>query len=176
VNPGTGLTSNVTGSTVTLNVDTTKVPQLSAANTFTASQTVIGSVSATNVSAIGITGGVVNAMSVNATGAVNSRVVNATTSFDIGGTPFAFAYNSNAFLGFAGNSTMSGSGNTASGYNALASNTTGFANTANGYQALYANTISYWNIASGYQALSSNIGYFNTANGVQALYLNASGS
>jgi len=60
-------------------------------------------------------------MSVKATGAVKSRVVNATTSFDIGGTPFAFgAYlGGNVFLGFAGNSAMTGGGNTASGGGAL---------------------------------------------------------
>ncbi len=173
VNPGTALTSSITGSNVTLNVDTTKVPQLGAANTFTASQTVIGSVAATNVSATGITGGVVNATTVNATGAVNSGVVNATTGFDIAGTPFAFGSNNNAFLGFAGNAATTGGGNTGSGYQALYSNTTGYDNTASGYQALYSNNMGYYNTASGYQALySNNMGLYNTASGYQALYSN----
>ena len=110
---GTDLTGGGTTGTVTLNLDTTKVPQLGAANTFTANQTVNGSVTATNVSATGtVTGGVVNAANVNATGTVNSGVVNATTSFDIGGTPFAFGaygpFPGNAFLGFAGNATTTG--------------------------------------------------------------------
>jgi hypothetical protein len=178
VNPGTALTSSVTGSSVTLNVDTTKVPQLSAANTFTASQTVIGSVTATNVSATGITGGVVNAMSVNATGAVNSGVVNATTGFDIGGTPFAFGSyaNRNSFLGFAGNSTMTGFNNTASGYQALSSNQTGVQNNASGAFALYSNIMGTFNTASGDHALYSNTtGNANTASGVNALYSNTTG-
>ena len=42
--------------------------------------------------------------------------VNAATSFNLGGTPFAFGTlsKSNAFLGFSGNSTMTGGDNTAS--------------------------------------------------------------
>jgi hypothetical protein len=47
VNPGTALTSSGTGSNVTLNVDTTKVPQLSAANTFNGDQTINGAFTAT---------------------------------------------------------------------------------------------------------------------------------
>jgi len=43
---GTDLTGGGTSGKVTLNVDTTKVPQLAAANTFTANQTVSGSVTA----------------------------------------------------------------------------------------------------------------------------------
>jgi hypothetical protein len=43
------------GSTTTLNLDTTKVPQLSTANTFTANQAVIGNLSATNEVSAGTT-------------------------------------------------------------------------------------------------------------------------
>jgi hypothetical protein len=174
VSPGTGLMSSVIGSNVTLNVDTTKVPQLSAANTFTASQTVIGSVTATNVSATGITGGVVNA-----TGTVNGNVVNATTGFDIAGTPFAFGSyaNQTSFLGFAGNAASTGNGNTASGVSALNENTTGGYNTASGVIALLHNTTGSFNTASGYSALASNTtGRNNTASGSSALNDNSSGS
>jgi hypothetical protein len=45
VTAGTGLTGGGTEGNVTLNVDTTKIPQLAAANTFTANQTVKGNVS-----------------------------------------------------------------------------------------------------------------------------------
>jgi hypothetical protein len=179
VSPGTGLTSSVIGSNVTLNVDTTKVPQLSAANTFTASQNVIGSVTATNVAASGtVTGGMVNATSVNAVGAVNSGVVNATTSFEIGGTAFAFGSytNRNSFLGFAGNATATGSFNTASGFLALYANTTGDANTASGANALLANTTGFNNTANGVGALFSNTsGDNNTASGASSLGSNTSG-
>ena len=175
VNAGTGLTRSVSGSSVTLNVDTTKVPQLSAANTFTASQSVNGSITATGI----VTGGVVVATSVNATGAVNSGVVNATTSFDIGGTPFAFGSygNLNAFLGFAGNAYTTGIDNTGSGFQALLSDTTGFANTASGSSALEGNTTGSNNTASGVDALVGNTtGFANTASGSAALGQNTTGS
>ena len=176
---GTDLTGGGTTGTVTLNLDTTKVPQLGAANTFTASQSVNGSITATNVSATGtVTGGVVNAANVNVTGAVNSGVVSATTSFDIGGTPFAFGSygNWNAFLGFSGNAYTTSNGNTGSGFQALASNTTGNFNTASGYQALYSNTTACCNAASGVHALYSNTtGSSNTASGANALYFNTIG-
>ena len=74
------------------------------------------------------------------------------------------------------------SSNTASGYQALNSNTTGSYNTASGYQALYSNTSGYLgfisaNTASGYRALYSNTsGYYNTAMGVHSLYSNTTGS
>jgi len=66
--------------------------------------------------------------------------------------------------------------NTASGYQALYSNTTGVSNTASGYQALYSNTTGVNNTASGVQALYSNTtGASNTASGLQALYYNTTG-
>jgi hypothetical protein len=144
---GTDLTGGGTTGTVTLNLDTTKVPQLGAANTFTASQSVVGS-------------------------------VNATTSFDIGGTPFAFGSdgNENAFLGFAGNATMTGTGNTASGASALQANTIGTGNTATGDFALYFNTAGNSNTASGVNALFSNTtGIDNTASGAVSLLRNTTG-
>jgi len=121
--------------------------------------------------------------------------VNATTSFDIGGTAFAFGSTAkaNAFLGFAGNSTMTGSYNTASGYQALPadtsgasnaafgslalfSNTTGSYNTAMGATALYWNTAGVYNTAVGFQALNNNTtGGSNTATGLNALFANTSG-
>jgi hypothetical protein len=55
---GTGLTgggSVALGSTTTLNLDTTKVPELNTANTFTGNQAVIGNVSATNEVSAGTT-------------------------------------------------------------------------------------------------------------------------
>ena len=82
----------------------------------------------------------------------------------------------NYFFGGAGNLTMTGSYNTASGYLAFNSNTTGDKNVANGVYALYYNTTGYSNVANGYNALSSNTtGYGNTANGTNALYSNTTG-
>jgi len=51
VTPGTGLTGGglvALGSTITLNVNTAKIPQLSTANTFVGNQTVTGTVTATS--------------------------------------------------------------------------------------------------------------------------------
>ena len=58
----------------------------------------------------------------------------------------------NFFVGLAGNSTMSGSNNTANGFQALYSNASGDYNTADGFQALFNNSDGENNIALGYQA------------------------
>jgi hypothetical protein len=112
VTAGKDLTGGGSSGNVTLNLDTTKVPLLAAANTFTGNQTVNGNLSATGV----VTG----------------------SSYQIGSNLFAFGSygNGNAFLGFAGNTQTTGLGNTASGYGALEQNITGSNNTAIGYEAL----------------------------------------
>jgi hypothetical protein len=70
-----------------------------------------------------------------------------------------------------------GSYNTASGANALYSDTIGSNNSASGYEALYLNTTGGSNTASGYQALHNNSdGSYNTASGHLALYSNTSGT
>ena len=72
---------------------------------------------------------------------------------------------------------MTGNQNTASGANALFSNTTGSYNTASGYEALYSNTTGAFNAANGVLVLYSNtIGNFNTAAGPGALLANTTGS
>ena len=101
------------------------------------------------------------------------------SGFFIGNNHFAFgSYKaSNAFLGFAGNSTTTGAGNTAVGYQGLFSNTTGGSNTASGDSALRGNTTGNYNTASGYVALSGNSGGgYNTANGAYSLYDNSTGA
>jgi len=131
------------GGSTTLNLDTTKVPQLNTPNTFTGDQTVNGNLSAT--------------------GAVTG------SSFNIGGNLVAFGPNGNAFLGYAGNTYMTGTGNTASGFDALHNNTTGNVNTVSGFQALLDNSTGYNNTASGYGALYPNTsGFGNTAAGYLA--------
>jgi hypothetical protein len=145
VGSGLGLTGGPITTSGTLKIDTTVVPQLNTANTFTGNQTVNGNLSAT--------------------GAVSG------SSFQIGSNLFAFGSygNENAFLGFAGNSTMTGGANTATGYLALSSNTTGNVNTASGVEALEYNTTGSNNTASGVGALGFNtIGTDNTASGFAA--------
>ena len=69
-----------------------------------------------------------------------------------------------------------GSGNTATGFDALLSNTTGHYNTAIGFQALLGTTIGSFDTANGDQALQNNTtGSFNAANGAQALFSNTTG-
>ncbi len=92
----------------------------------------------------------------------------------------------NAFLGFGGNTTMTGNGNTAAGSQALAQNTTGFDNTATGGQALYnncsagctfANESGTGNSAFGYESLYANTtGGDNSAFGSLAMDSNTTGS
>ncbi len=70
-----------------------------------------------------------------------------------------------------------GSVNTASGHEALLSNTTGAGNTAHGAGALRANTTGSYNVAHGHNALRFNItGNGNTASGKEALRHNTVGS
>ena len=149
---GADLTGGGTSGNVTVNVDTTKVPQLATANTFTGNQTVNG-----NLSATGVVSG---------------------SSYQIGSNLFAFGSpgSLSAFLGFAGNTTTSGVSNTAVGVQALLSNTDGFENTAIGVQALADNTDGTDNTASGAWALFRNTtGNANAATGAGALYANTTG-
>jgi trimeric autotransporter adhesin len=125
------------------------------ANSFTASQSVSGNVTAT--------------------GTIAGATLNATSGFDLEGTLFAFGSQStgNAFLGFAGNTTMTGGGNTASGVGALIQNSTGAQNTALGNDALAGNSTGYGNTAVGgavlFGALTLNTtGTYNTGIGAMA--------
>jgi Chaperone of endosialidase len=105
--------------------------------------------------------------------------VSAKTSFNIGSTPFAFGSvsNTNAFLGFAGNSTTTGTGNTGVGSSALSANTTGADNTALGASALSSNTTTKDSSAFGWFALSTNTtGAQNQAFGTGSLFSNTTGS
>ena len=124
------------------------------ANTFTGNQTVSGNLSATGL----VTG----------------------SGYQIGSNLFDFGSygNGNAFLGFSGNLGVISIAafNTAIGVQALLNdcNTTcsgaqGAANTASGYQALYSNTTGYFNTAAGDSALYSNTtGDTNTGIGALA--------
>jgi hypothetical protein len=152
ITAGTDLTGGGTTGAVTLNVDTTKVPQLATANTFTGNQTVNGNLSATGV----VTG----------------------SGFQIGSTLFDYGSFTtlNAFLGFGGNTTTTGGYDIAIGPYALHSNTNGSSNVASGYETLYNNLSGSNNTAIGQGALYNNTsGAYNTAIGVFALVPNTTG-
>jgi trimeric autotransporter adhesin len=104
--------------------------------------------------------------------------VNTATSFRLGGIQIALGNwtDGNAFLGFSGNETTTGTNNTSLGKYALTQNTSGIENAATGTYALTANTSGESNTADGYAALYSNTsGGNNTASGTFALYHNTTG-
>ena len=142
---GKGLTGGGTTGSVTLNLDTTKVPLLAATNSFTGSQSVNGNLTSTGV----VTG----------------------SSYQIGSDLFGFGNKGNlsAFVGFAGGAASSGANNTGVGPFAIGSSTTGTDNTAVGANALFFTAAGSGNTAVGSQALTYNTGSGNTAVGAQAL-------
>jgi len=155
---GADLTGGGNGGVQTLNLDTTKVPLLNAANSFTGTQTIAGNVTST--------------------GTVTGTTVNATTAFNLNGFLFAYgnASQSNAFLGYGGNTTMTGNSNTAVGVGALTANTSGSTNTAVGDGALNRNTTGLGNNAIGLSALLRNTtGSSNVGDGLEALCSNTTG-
>ncbi len=170
VTAGTDLTGGGTSGNVTLNLDTSKVPQLNFPNIFTGNQTVDG-----RLTVYGDFFAVYGDFF--ATGLVYG------TSFYIGAPSIGKALfatgsyeNQSAYLGFAGSTTTAGLGNTAVGFQSLGLNKTGGANTAVGDQALAVNKYGYDNIAIGLQPLIHNItGSGNTAIGDLALYSNSEG-
>ncbi len=129
VTAGTALTGGGTSGTVTLNVDTTKVPLLTSANTFNGSQSV------TN-----------GDLSLGSTFNGGSGVIN------IGGIPFLHGFskgNQNVFVGDAGNFTTTGTATAATGFGALAAQTSGSDNTAAGADALASVTTGNFNTGVG---------------------------
>ncbi len=102
----------------------------------------------------------------------------ATGVITLGGASFVHRFGvNNVFLGtLAGNFTMTGGQNTATGRRALFSNAQGSNNTATGYLALVNNTDGHYNTAGGAEALEANTtGAFNTATGNGALFSNTTG-
>jgi hypothetical protein len=118
------------------------------------------------------------ASSIDVAGSLAATGAVAGDSFKLDGRLFAFGSyaKQNAFLGFAGNNTMTGKGNTGIGAQALASDTKGYWNTATGWQALADNTSGAENTAVGTDVLAHNTtGYGNTASGYWALVNNTTG-
>ena len=198
ITAGTAITITGPKATPTISVNTSFAnqfyAQLKAANTFTANQTVNGTMTATSFSGNGSALTNVNASqlgglspsafaqlaaantfttdqtvngNLGVTGTVTGGAVNAVGSFYLGGTLFGFGSPSSqsAFLGFAGNAATTGTYNTAAGYQALASITNGIYNTAVGTGALANNTGGGGGLATA-----------NTAIGSFALNINTTGT
>ena len=173
-NPSAAASSGIAGPQITYKTVKTASPYGTAnyLPVWTSSNTIQNSVLYQSGSQIGI-GTTSPTAGLDVNGAIN-----AATSFNLAGNLFAFGSyaNHNAFLGFAGNTTMSGTLNTGIGWQALFSNTTGYGNTAGGYVTLQSNTTGAGNTAFGYSALQFNTsGYVNTATGWQALQMNTTG-
>lgn len=121
--------------------------------------------------------------------------INTSTGYNLDDQAFAFGSEGagNAFFGFAGNASVSGTANLGAGFEALHVNSSGNNNVALGLEALFNNTFGGENTAAGFTALFSNTtgenntafgnsaledtttGGFNTAVGGGALYFNAAG-
>jgi hypothetical protein len=151
-------------------------------NTATGSNALISNTTGNNNTASGI-----DALACNFNGSWNT----ASGAFALGGGTFNFAEPfpvcaaGHAYYASGNTATgaqalftdTTGNNNTASGFGALYSNTTAAENTATGYNALYANTTGGDNTASGAASLYSNTtGYQNTASGYGALYSNTVGN
>src|SRR5579863_3887470 len=165
VTPGPGLLGGGISGNVPLNLDTTKIPQLTVPNTFGGTQTVTGGDVAINSGNLDLPG----------TSGSTAGVINQ------GGTYFIHTCcgnSGNVFVGnLAGNFGTTGSLNTADGTWSLNSNTTGKGNTTSGYKALLSNTTGGFNTASGVAALQFNTtGSSKTALGDIALSANTTGS
>ncbi len=172
--PGTGTITGITAGTdlngggtsgfVTLNLDTTKVPQLATANSFAATQTISsGDLSLTS-------GALVLSASTDSTHGVIRQQ----------GNPIIHTccFADNIFVGLvAGNFSNTGSENTGVGRSALSSLTSGGFNTALGSFALAGLQPGITDIGVGGTSLLKNtIGSFNTAIGTAAMLVNIDGN
>ncbi len=164
VTAGTGLTGGGTTGVVTLNVDATKVPLLTASNSFAGNQAI-------TAGSLTLSGGNLN---LPVTTSANSGVIS------IGGVPFLHGYtaaNLNAFVGGAGNFTTTGQNNVGVGLYSLKSQTSGSNNTGVGISSLASDTTGSANTAIGEGALAfDSSGGSNTAVGDGALVLDTTGS
>jgi hypothetical protein len=170
VTAGIGLTGGGTSGNVTLNIDTTKVPQLATANTFTNNQVITGNLTTSGI----ITGGIASfsgAVAANAF-ALPSTTGAGTGVLSIAGSPFFHAAGgtSNLWVGnTTGNFATTGTFNTGVGYGAGGANTTGTQNTFVGSVAGASTTTGYDNTAVGTGAGKTNTtGFWNTFLGIGA--------
>lgn len=96
-------------------------------------------------------------------------------SYNANSVPIGATYNT-AF-GFQSLTSVTGTRNSALGYEALKANTSGLSNTGIGFQALTANTVGAFNTAIGMQSMNANIsGYANSGLGYQSLYNTTTGT
>jgi hypothetical protein len=195
VTAGTDLTGGGVGGTVTLNLDTSKVPTLAGSNTFTGSGNFflggsVGIGTATPVTTLEVNG----PAQVDGSIYLNGNIIDGGNI--IYQQPYGSSTNTALGVGSFGGSDSSGTGNTASGYCAMNGNPAGCGSGSGNARPMPralrpqdrgdnphpdigspgGTTTGSYNTAHGYQALSSiNGGTFHTATGAQALYSNQYG-
>lgn len=174
VTAGTDLKGGGTSGNVTLNLDTTKVPQLGTTNTFAATQTI-------SSGDLSLTSGALDlAVSTDANHGVirqqGSPILNtccdqASIFLGFGAGNFTSTGGDNVGVGTSALSAVTaGNFNTALGTGALNSTTTGINNVGVGGDSLLHNTIGKGNAALGTSSLANNIdGTGNTAVGEEVL-------
>jgi Chaperone of endosialidase len=178
VTAGTDLTGGGTSGSVTLNLDTTKVPLLNAANSFTGNQTINGNLTAS---------GAIIAGSANISGAVSASAINlpVTSSSSVGVINIAGGSflntaggTSNIFVGNgAGSFANTGTYDVGIGFEVLINNTSGTNDAGLGGAALLSNTTGSFNTGLGQVSLVSNTtGGYNTAAGAGSAQLNTTGT
>ena len=125
VTAGTDLTGGGSGGNVTLNLDTTKVAQLNAANTFTGSQTINGNLSATNLTATSVVFGQLGSFTASTAG----NILIAQNQNTSGGIGIVGNSSGTSGIGMEGNAFASGGtgvqGNGATGVAGTASTSFG---------------------------------------------------
>ncbi len=185
VTAGTGLTGGGASGNVTLAVDPTQVPLLTATNTFNGTQTVgSGDVALTsgNLDLPQTSGATVGVITMGGAPFISACCANNTFNTFVGENAgnFNAQGNNNTALGYqALNSinSLSSTANTAVGTTALKADTTGSSNTALGTGALQINTSGTSNTAVGTSALAGNFqGLWNTGVGQGAGLSNTSGN
>ncbi|MFM8916340.1 MAG: tail fiber domain-containing protein [Bacteroidota bacterium] len=181
VGGGSGITSinasNLTSGTVSDSRLSSNVALISAANTFTGSNSFDQDL-IVNGLRIGKGGGNNAFNTAVGLGALNSN----TTGYENTASGFLALYsNTTGYENTANGSSAlfyntTGGSNTASGYRALFSNTTGGSNTAHGYYALYSNSNGEGNTGIGiYALLNDTNANYNTALGNSAGYYRTNG-
>ena len=173
VTAGTDLTGGGANGSVTLNLDTTKVPQLNSTNTFTANQTVNGTVTATSFSGNG------SGLTSLQGGSVQGNVATANNALNLGGLPpssyqLAGAYATLGANTFTGTQTVNGDVTSTGKVTGAIVNATSYS-IAGSLDPFLSGSEQSNNAFLGFAGNSTTTGINNIAAGPSALYANTSG-
>ena len=173
VTAGTDLTGGGSSGNVTLNLDTTKVPQLNSTNTFTANQTVNGTVTATSFSGNG------SGLTSLQGGNVQGNVATANNALNLGGLPpssyqLAGSYATLGANTFTGKQTVNGDVTSTGNVTGTIVNATSYS-IAGSLDPFLSGSEQSNNAFLGFAGNSTTTGINNIAAGPSALFANTSG-